>query len=280
MVPHHGSYRSGFRPLKTTCLLGEIPAGIDLHRALADPWGSLHEASPPNRGIFPTRCSTRSSALSSIGALPLRRLAGVQAARPRPRAASGPSGSLPQWTSTAHTSREWQIARSSGRPRSTQSRRCQLPDQRTEQLLRCCGGSQGAATIRPRRVPHSSSALNWVPSRGTEHGRLRLAALKPSTTTAQPQIARCRSRCMLQCAWTKPRRNRGTTEWGGRFLIRGCSTPALRKRRRENEDEKKNRAFGLDLQTTATVEGEPDTDDKKTDIRPLKLHSTRRRAFT
>ena len=53
MVPHHGSYRSGFRPLKTTCLLGEIPAGIDLHRALADPWGSLHETFPPNRGIFP-----------------------------------------------------------------------------------------------------------------------------------------------------------------------------------------------------------------------------------
>ena len=106
-----------------------IPAGIDLHRALADPWGSLHETFPPNRGIFPPgdRFSTRSSALSSIGALPLRRLAGVQAARPRPRAASGPSGSLPQWTSTAHTSREWQIARSSGRPRSTQSRRCQLP---------------------------------------------------------------------------------------------------------------------------------------------------------
>ena len=167
MVPHHGSYRSGFRTLKTTCLLGEIPAGIDLHRALADPWGSLHESFPPNRGIFPPRCSPRSSALSSIGALPLRRLAGVQAARPRPRAASGPSGSLPQWTSTAHTSREWQIARSSGRPRSTQSRRCQLPksaDWAAIALLR----------REPCRAPRPSALdecrTRHPPSTGSRHG--------------------------------------------------------------------------------------------------------------
>ena len=48
----------------------------------------------------------------------------------------------------------------------------------------------------------------------------------------------------------------------GGALIRGCSTPALRKRRRENEDEKKNRAFGLDWHTR-TVEGEPDNTTKK-----------------
>ena len=167
MVPHHGSYRSGFRTLKTTCLLGEIPAGIDLHRALADPWGSLHETFPPNRGIFPPgdKCSTRSSALSSIGALPLRRLAGVQAARPRPRAASGPSGSLPQWTSTAHTSREWQIARSSGRPRSTQSRRCQL---RISGLSSYCAAEDGARAPRPSAL--DECCTRHPPSTGSRHG--------------------------------------------------------------------------------------------------------------
>ena len=154
--------------------MGGIPAGIDLHRALAGPWGSLHETFPPNRGIFPPRCSTRSSALSSIGALPLRRLAGVQAARPRPRAASGPSGSLPQWTSTAHTSREWQIARSSGRPRSTQSRRCQLPksaDWAAIALLRTEPG-------RRDHPPSTSAALVIRPQLGpvTGHGTRALAA--------------------------------------------------------------------------------------------------------
>ena len=62
-------------------------------------------------------------------------------------------------------------------------------------------------------------------------------------------------------------------EWGGWFLIRGCSTPALRKGRQENEDEKKERAFGLDWHTR-TVEGEPDNTTKKNSAAQQTFHTT------
>jgi len=163
--------------LKPPACLGNDPSS-DLHRALADPWGSLHETFPPNRGIFPPRCSTRSSALSSIGALPLRRLAGAHRklglGLEQPPAHLGLCRSgLPLHTHRAN-GRSRGAAAGPGQLRAAAA---SSQNQRTEQLLRCCEGSQGAATIRPRRVPHSSSALDWVPSRGTEHGRLRLAAL-------------------------------------------------------------------------------------------------------